>query len=194
MAMNCPTARTGKFLSGVFLLLALSGCSSLLPVAENTVKGPWSSFSEAIQVFEKIHPYQTTRVELVAMGLDPETNPNITILNYSDVIRRFVPPATIEGYQLPPGVRDCIQSHTECRGFEIDQRTVKRDRHGNFWLDFLNFKRRTHVYGWTFRAVLLMKQDVVIYKITGGQPFLEEDEERRNPLGPFQEMNSILLR
>jgi hypothetical protein len=194
MAMNCPTARTGKFLGGVFLLLALSGCSSLLPVAENTVKGPWSSFSEAIQVFEKIHPYQTTRVELVAMGLDPETNPNITILNYSDVIRRFVPPATIEGYQLPPGVRDCIQSHTECRGFEIDQRTVKRDRHGNFWLDFLNFKRRTHVYGWTFRAVLLMKQDVVIYKITGGQPFLEEDEERRNPLGPFQEMNSILLR
>jgi hypothetical protein len=194
MAMNCPTARTGKFLGGVLLLLALSGCSSLLPVAENTVKGPWSSFSEAIQVFEKIHPYQTTRVELVAMGLDPETNPNITILNYSDVIRRFVPPATIEGYQLPPGVRDCIQSHTECRGFEIDQRTVKRDRHGNFWLDFLNFKRRTHVYGWTFRAVLLMKQDVVIYKITGGQPFLEEDEERRNPLGPFQEMNSILLR
>jgi hypothetical protein len=192
--MNCPTARTGKFLGGVLLLLALSGCSSLLPVAENTVKGPWSSFSEAIQVFEKIHPYQTTRVELVAMGLDPETNPNITILNYSDVIRRFVPPATIEGYQLPPGVRDCIQSHTECRGFEIDQRTVKRDRHGNFWLDFLNFKRRTHVYGWTFRAVLLMKQDVVIYKITGGQPFLEEDEERRNPLGPFQEMNSILLR
>ena len=179
-----------------FLLWAaglLSGCAGLLPDAKNIVEGPWKSFEEARETFSRIIPYQTTRSELHAVGLDPLKNPNITVLNYSDVIRRFVPPGGVDGYSLDPGVMDCISVRTDCQGFEIDQKVLRRDRYGNFWLDFFNFNRKTLTTGWEFSAVWLIKGDVVVYKLIGGKPQVREDETKRNPLGPFQGLDTLRL-
>lgn len=81
-----------------------------------------------------------------------------------------------------------------CRGFEIDQRVVKRDRYGSFWMDFLGFKRKVDVTGWHFRGMVLIKDQLVVYKLVGGQPMIHELEHSTNPLGPFQGVGESTLR
>lgn len=166
--------------------LLISACSTLLPEGKGEVEGPWQSYAEAEQVFKKIIPHQTSVADLKQLKLDPLSNPNISILNYSDVLRRFVPGASIDTAQLESGVRECLKAFSACSGYEIDHRVIQRKRYGNFLADFLNFKRKVDIVGWRFNAVLLIKDGIVIYKLTGGQPAIHEHEESLNPLGPLQ--------
>lgn len=168
------------------LCLSLTGCSGLLPRGDAAVEGPWQSFDDAQETFDQIVPYQTTVADLKALKLDPHTYPNISILSYSDVLRRFVPSPSINADDLDAGVRECIAAKAVCQGLEVDHHSIKRKRVGSFWLDFLNFKRHTDVTGWRFNGVLLIKGDLVVYKLIGGQPHIREQEETRNPLGPLQ--------
>ena len=193
--LRCMTL-SGRLLKtslAVGLAALLSGCAALLPASDTEVIGPWRSFADAQKVFQSIQPYKTTRTDLKSMGLDLETHPNITLLNYSDVIRRFVPPVTVDGYRIDKGVADCIASNHHCRAYEIDHKSLKRDRYGNFWADFFNFRRLTKTTGWTFNAVVLLKDDVVVYALTGGQPLVQENESKKNPLGPLQGVDTVDL-
>jgi hypothetical protein len=183
-----------KILVSAAVCLCLVGCSSLLPRGNHAVQGPWNSFEDAQQAFDKITPYQTRVADLKGLGLDPVSTPNITLLNYSDVVIRFIPSPAINPDTLDAGVRDCIQAQTTCRGFEIDQRHIKRTRTGNFWPDFLNFRRQTDVTGWHFKGTLLIKNDVVVYKLIGGQPMIREMEYSKNPLGPLQGIGESTVR
>jgi len=172
--------------ASVLLAAVLAACSSMLPRGEQLTYSPWQSFAEAQQAFDGIVPHQTTVAELKQMKLDPKANPNITILNYSDVLRRFLPSPSINSNDLDPGVQECIKARSACEGYELNQQTIKRKRYGSFLADLLNFRRKTDVSGYRFNGVLLIKQGVVIYKLTGGQPAIHEYEESVNPLGPFQ--------
>ena len=167
-------------------VLLLAGCGALLPRGESVAESPWRNYDEAQQTFNKIVPYQTTAQDLKALKLDPLQNPNITLLNYSDVLRRFIPSPATNMQDLDAGVQDCIRAKSACRGYEVDQKSVKRQRYGNFWADFLNFKRKVDIVGWRFNGVILLRNGVVVYKLTGGQPAIHEHEENKNPLGPFQ--------
>jgi hypothetical protein len=170
----------------VACLVFLTGCSSLLPRAKLVTEGPWQSYLEAQQTFDKIIPNQSTIEDLKTLKLDPGSNPNITILTYSDVIRRFIPSPSVNESDLAPGVKTCITAQAACKGYEVIQKLSKRTRFGGFWADFLNFKRKVDVTGWSFTGVILIKNDVVIYTLAGGQPNIQELEENVNPLGPFQ--------
>lgn len=181
------------WLAIILFPLCLGGCSSLLPKGETETEGPWQTFWEAQQTFDKIIPHQTTIEELKQLNLDPSSNPNVTILNYSDVLRRFIPSPSINAHDLDPGVLECIAAKTACKGYEIDQRVMKRKRYGNFWADVLNFERKVDIAGWRFNGVILIKDNLVVYKLTGGQPAIREREENRNPLGPFQGFGERLL-
>jgi hypothetical protein len=165
----------------------LAGCGALLPRAESVAESPWQSFQEAQQAFDSIVPYQTTVEDLRQLKLDPLQYPNITLLNYSDVLRRFIPSPSTNTRDLDPGVQDCISAKSACKGYEVDQKTMKRRRYGNFLADFLNFKRKVDIAGWRFNGVILIRDGIVVYKLTGGQPAIHELEESRNPLGPLQE-------
>lgn len=175
-------------------VLALAGCSSLLPNQEAIVEGPWQSFQEAQQTFDKVIPYKTTVQELQQLRLDPGANPNVIILNYSDILRRFVPSTAIDGFELEKGVQDCLVAKATCKGYEINHKSIIRKRYGNFWADFMNFRRKTNITGWHFNGVVLIKDNVVIYKLTSGQPVIREFEESNNPLGPFQGTGESMLR
>jgi len=170
----------------IFLPVILAACASLLPRARTSTVGPWQNYHEAQQAFDKIVPYQTTLEDLKTLRLDPASNPNITILNYSDVIRRFIPSPSVSAEDLAPGVRECILAKGACNGYEIVQQSNIRKRYGNFWADFLNFKRKVEITGWSFSGVILVKDNVVIYTLAGGQPAIYTLEESRNPLGPLQ--------
>ncbi len=175
-----------RSMAGAVLPVVLAGCSALLPTSEAVTDSPWQSFEEAQQTFDRIVPYQTTVDDLKQMKLDPAANPNITILNYSDVLRRFIPSPSIDAKDLDTGVQECIAAKTVCRGYEVEQRSTKRDRYGNFWLDLLNFNRKVDIVGWRFNGVLLLRDGTVVYKLTGGQPQIHEHEETTQPLGPLQ--------
>jgi hypothetical protein len=162
------------------------GCAPLLPKAETITEGPWQSYWDAQQTFDKIVPRETTVEALKQLNLDPAANPNVAILNYSDVLRRFIPNPTINVTDIDVGVQECIAAKTACKGYELDQRVTRRKRYGNFWTDFLNFQRKVDVVGWRFNGIILIKDGLVIYKLTGGQPTIHEREEVRNPLGPLQ--------
>lgn len=171
----------------------VSGCSTLLPSSKNVTASPWQSYREAQLTFDKIIPGQTTELELKTLQLDPEAHPNIAILNYSDVVRRFMPHASISFDDLDAAVRECISAKIVCKGFEISQNIVHRNRDGNFFADILGFTRATQITGWEFNGLLLLKNGVVIYKLTGGKPSIAQHEESHNPLGPVQAIGQKLL-
>lgn len=172
----------------------VAGCSSLLPKSESITDSPWQSFEEAQRAFIQIVPHRTTVTDLRRLKLDPASNPNIAILNYSDVLRRFVPSPSVDASVLDAGVQECVRAATRCQGYEVDHRTLRRKRYGNFWADILNFRRKTEVIGWRFNAVLLIVDDVVVYKLIGGQPVIHEHEESNNPLGPLQGAGEAIFR
>jgi hypothetical protein len=176
------------------ILLCVGGCSALLPRGNTVIDGPWDNYESAEQTFEKIVPYQTSVDDLKGFGLALRSTPNITVLNYSDVLRRFLPSPAINPDDLDSGVKDCIAAKTACQGFEIDQRAIKRVRVGNFWADWLNFKRKTDVTGWHFRGMLLVRDNIVVYKLVGGQPLIHEMEGNDNPLGPLQGSGDAAVR
>jgi hypothetical protein len=183
----------GRLLAGIAVMCLLSGCGALLPRSQVVSNSPWQSYQEARQTFDKIIPGKTTFADLRDLQLDPEANPNMTILNYSDVLRRFVVGPSMQASELDAGVRECLAAKTVCSGYEVEQKMMVRQRNGNFWADFTNFRRSTGITGWRFNGLLLVKDNIVVYKLTGGQPSIQESEENRNPLGPLQGMGESRL-
>jgi hypothetical protein len=165
----------------------------MLPRSEETTASAWATYLEAQKTFDQIEPGKTTVAELKKMSLDPATNPNIAILNYSDVLRRFLFSQAVSLADLDQGVRECVNAKTLCRGYEVDQKLVKKQRNGNFWLDVLGFSRETHTAGWRFNGLVLLKGDVVVYKLTGGQPAIQEQQNSHTPLGPVQSLAGRFL-
>lgn len=177
------TWRTASVLLGCLICAA---CTSMLPRSKEATASPWQSYEDAQSTFDAIVPGMTTVQELKYLSLDPVTNPNIAILNYSDVLRRFLMNQSVSLSDLDEGVRECVTAKVLCKGYEIDQRSIRKHRNGSFWLDFLGFKKETQIAGWRFQGLILLKNGVVVYKLSGGQPAIMQQEETQNPLGPIQ--------
>ena len=184
--------RPASALTWCVTLCLLAGCTGLLPKSREVTASPWQTYREAQRTFDLIVPGKTTSADLRELMVDPETMPNIAILNYSDVLRRFMLNQSVTLSDLDHGVQECVMARTVCRGYEINQRLVQKQRNGSFWLDLFGFKRETHIEGWRFNGLILLKDDVVIYKLTGGQPVIQESEHTQNPLGPVQSIGSKL--
>lgn len=172
--------------------LFLHGCGGLLPRSDQSVNVTWSSFDEAKTAFDRIEPGVTTVSELGALGFDPYTSPNTTILTYLDLIKYFMPNPSMRLDDLDPAVRDCISARDACRGFRVSAGEKHSKRHGNVVLDLFNFRRRAAQTGWQFTALLLAHDDRITYKLWGGQPKLDGHTDRRNPLGPLQSLDDVL--
>jgi len=173
-------------LLSLFIILYLSACSNLLPKEKAITVGIWDSYEEAQSTFDKITPYYTTLDELRTLNLSAEVNSNVSILTYADITSRFINGLAIDGYEIDSGVKDCILAKTSCTGYEINESFLSSKRYGNFWADLLNFKRKTDIRGWRFNGIILVNDQVVIYKLSSGQPSIHEKKEKNNPLGPLQ--------
>jgi hypothetical protein len=184
---------TRRLIAVAALCLAAPGCSALLPSSKQATASPWKSYQEAELTFDKVIPGVTTEAQLRELQLEPGTNPNIAILNYSEVLMRFMPHASISIADLDTGVRQCISAKTGCKGYEIKQSTVHKNRNGNFIADVLGFSKSTHITGWKFNGLLLIREGLVIYKLTGGQPAIAQLEEDNNPLGPVQSLGGSIF-
>ena len=159
----------------------------MLPGSSAVVDGNWQSYADAQKAFEAIKPHETTRFQLQALKIDPYSSPNVAVLNYADVARRFLPDSgAVSINDLDVGIQACLRAKTACTGMQVHQTGKTSQRDGNFLSDTLGFRRHTETLGWNFDGLILLDNDVVIYKLIGGQPAIREHAEERNPLGPLQ--------
>jgi len=175
--------------------LALSGCSSLLPQTKETsgpAGGGWKSYQDAQSAFDRIEPGKTTASELVAMQLDPKTNPNVALLPRYELLQRFVVNQSVTMADLDQGVRECLEARDQCRALEVNQTATQTKRTGNAALDMAKLYRETHTSGWRFCGLVLVKDGVVVYKLTSGQPGIHEIAENTDALGPLQVLSAKL--
>lgn len=183
--------RHGKWLLSLALIL-LSSCSSMLPRAHNE-SSPFRTFEEAQQAIDGLIPLQSNVASLTKLGIDPIQQPNTVILTQSDIVRRFVPSALLKREDLDPGILACLEARDTCRGWEVTATRIAKERTGSFLADFTNFSRRTETTGWRFNALILLVNDVVVYRTWGGQPNVNEVDITTNPLGPLQDIGAAIV-
>jgi hypothetical protein len=169
-----------------------TGCRNLLPSDSNRSQTRWKSYEEAQAAFDKIKPHATTREELKEFGFDPKTTPNIKVLTYLDLIRRFLPNSSVTMADLHPDVRQCIEAKDACQVYELELAITHGKRYGNLFADMFGFKKKNHITGWDIKMLVLVKDDVVAYKLRSGEPHIDRYEKKVKPLGPFQDMEGVV--
>jgi hypothetical protein len=187
--------KPAKLILRACLLLSvfwLAACSSMLPRAR-TVSSPFQTFEEARAAIESLTPMQSHVSALTTMGINPVQQPNMLILTHADVVRRFLPSGLLRREDLDPGVLACLDARAACRGWEITAARIFKARTGNFLADFTNFYRRSETTGWRFNALVLLVDDLVVYRAWGGQPKVHDIEINNNPLGPLQDMGPAII-
>lgn len=172
-------------------VIVTAGCTALLPTGKEVTRSPWKSFDEAKLAFDKVIPSQTTTRQLKSLGFDLYSTPNIKVLNYLDIATAV---QSIKNEDLDPGFQKCLHARNNCRAYEMEPKDIRNKRYGNFWLDILNFRRKTRGSGWRFKALFIVVDDIVVEKLWSGNPIIDEDRDVKNPLGPFQDAGSLLPR
>lgn len=187
ISCRCAAPRPARVAALLLAASILGACADLLPRSKTEVEATWNSFEEAKAAIDAIKPHNTTTADLRAAGLDPYTNPNVELLNYSDILRRFPLAGPIA--KIDAGLRECMEAGKLCMGYSIDVRKSHKERVGPFLLDLLSFRRETISTGWTFNAIVLLVDDHVVYSLYGGKPSISEMEKTVEPLGPLQDWN-----
>ena len=169
-------------------------CSTtvLLPRQQKVVVTPWNSFEEAKSAFDQVTPYQTKKDELEKLGFAPQGTPNIRILNYLDIMERFMPNQSITTEDLAPPLQECLADEEHCMAYEIIIRKFDSQRFGNVFLDLFNFRRKTAISGWEFKALIVLEDSLVVYKLSSGTPHTDELDDAKNPLGPLQSPDRLI--
>jgi len=152
----------------------------------------WQKYEDAERTFAGIVPGRTTAAELKDLKLDPSSNPSVSVLHPWQVRERFMPNALVTLEDLDQGVRECVTAREHCRAYEVNYLATQSRRNGNAALDILRLYRETHTAGWRFNGLILMKDDVVVYTLTAGQPKIHQVEEKQDYLGPVQALASKL--
>ena len=180
-----------------FLLLLLgffaTGCSSLFPSGDTTTVSRWRTFESARADFDRIEPRRTTVADLKVLGYDPFTTPNVKILTYLEIQNRFLSNPSIRKEDLPESIRESLDAKDRTYAYELDLNVVQTKRHGNLFLDMTGFRKKTQETGWSFRALIVVKDEMVVYKLCSGEPHVQRYLGTKKPLGPLQDVEGLLL-
>ena len=175
-------------------MVLTAGCKSMFSHSESSTVSRWKSYDDANVAFEKIAPNRTTVKDLRTLGFDPQVSPNVKILTYVDIVKTFIPNPAIQKEDLPDAVRECIKAKENGRAYLVELRDVQERRHGNLFLDVFGFVRRTHESGWEFKGLILIKGDLVMYKLSSGEPQVSREDTKIKPLGPLQELDNTVTK
>lgn len=189
-------SRRGGRIRRVALALAtacvLAGCKALLPTGAAQAPLPWNDYDAAVEAMRLVVPRVSTRADVHRQGIDPRSNPSVLILNYTDLLQRLPAATGVPLDKLDKGIADCLLAGIRCTGYQITVRQVKSRHVGNFWLDMFNFRRQVVTTGWSFTALIIFVDDVVVFALSAGQPKIEDEQISRNPLGPLQGLGESL--
>lgn len=175
------------------LTVMTSGCASMFVSGRSSVQTGWQSFEAAHDAFKQVVPGTTRKDQLAALGFDPFVNPNVRVLSYLDVQNRFLPNTSIRLADLPEPVREFLAARERSLAYEVDVTVTRSKRHGNLFLDVFSFNRKTEETGWSFKALVLLNGEQVVYKLWSGQPRLLTFQQKKRPLGPLQELEASIV-
>jgi hypothetical protein len=170
---------------------SLGGCASwgVLPSTTENTQTPFQTYRSAEDAFNQVKPFVTTTRELKVRGFDPYSTPNIRVLNYLDLLPRFLPQQSMKADDLDPAVQACLTAREKCQGWLAEPSISAKDRTGNVALDVLGFERETTSTGWKASMLLLVQNGVVVYKLWSGTPSILEVKTEKKPLGPLQDLS-----
>jgi hypothetical protein len=168
------------------MVLGLGACSSLLPRGSTDTPTGFGNFEEAQAAAQRVIPMETREAELAKLGFDPAAGANVVLVPYPEIVGRLAPNPGVPFELLDPGIRQCIEAQTACRGYVFHFERTDRRREGGFWSDFLNLRRTTYVRGWWFDALIVVRDGKVLFRNFAGQARTDKVEKQVNPLGPFQ--------
>ena len=180
-------------LLAIFGLVALGGCSALLPRSRAEDISPFQSYDAAREALESVVPYRTTLEDLKTLGFDVQASANVQQVPYPQWVAVLAHP-NVPLDRADVGIRDCVAAEQACQSYIFRFGNLEQERRGSFVADFLNFRRITLTHGWRFEGVMLVRDGVVLFRNHGGQPNIELIEDRRNPLGPLQNVGESALR
>lgn len=192
-SMQRASMRTLILAFFTFVFFAVSGCGSLLPKGSHSVTSPWNTYLEVKAAFDNITIARTTITELKALGFDPLNTPNMRIITYIDIMQRFLVNPSIKKEDLDEGIQNCIKARTACTAYEVDLQQTSYKRYGNVITDLFTFTRKTRMSGWKFNAIIVIVNDAVVYKVSGGTPYIDVDDNKKKPLGPLQNIGDAPL-
>ena len=171
--------------------LLLSGCSSLLPSSHEVSISPWQNYSAVKATYDQVVPHKTTMRQLSDNGFNFSSTPNVKILNYLDIAAAT---QSIKWDYLDMDLQRCLEAKNKCQGYEFEPRDIRSKNYGNFLLDLFNFRRKIRQSGWSFKALFIVVDDTVIYKLWSGMPNIETNKDFKNPLGPLQDPSRLVYR
>ena len=178
------------FTSMLILLALCAGCGTLLPSSTDLTSSKWKTYQQAENTVSKIIPNKTTTADLKGLGIDFKKTPNLEQLTYLDVMERFKLDSTVfNNLKLPPGIQRALNMHEKCRAYELTLDSTNSKRIGSFWKDILGFHQISKQTGWSFKALIVMVDDTVIYVLHSGSPRIDTIQSRKKPLGPFQSID-----
>jgi hypothetical protein len=169
--------------------LIVSGCAALLPRSSSVTKSPWKSYKEVVSAYDKVVPNTSTINDIRKLGFDIYSTPNLKILSYVDIAFAT---QSLKKDEVSSGIGACLRAQSMCNGYVFEPQVVNYKRYGNFWLDVLNFKRKTKETGWKYKATYLVVDNIVVDKFWSGEPQVDHDREAVNPLGPLQEIGNFV--
>ena len=109
-------------------------------------------------------------------------------------MERFKLDSTVfNNVKLPPGMKEALEMHEKCKGYELTLEHLNKKRVGSFWKDMLAFEQVTHKTGWSFQALIVMVEDTVVYVLYSGSPKINKKESNKQPLGPLQGIDAGTL-
>jgi hypothetical protein len=166
-----------------------SGCAALLPHSSSVTQSPWKSYKEVVDAYNSVVINKSTATDIKKLGFNIYSTPNLKILSFVDIA---VATSMLKRKDMGSGISTCLKVRDQCSGYIFEPQIAKTDRVGNFWLDILNFKRKTNESGWKFKATFLVVDSVIVEKFWYGEPLINLDKTIINPLGPFQEIGNII--
>ena len=160
----------------------------LLPSEHDETSSDFLTYEDAMTAFECIVVDSTNTDELKALGFDLSNGNNIEILTYTDVVSIFLANPNLTVNDIPSGILRCLRAQSGCKAYRYNIRNITERRYGNFFIDVLEFRKRTRTTGWEFNALLVIVDNVVVYSSYSGLPNINKTEVEKNPLGPLNDL------
>jgi len=172
-------------------LLTLAGCGGLLPDQQIQTASPFQSYDQVVDSFNQIVPGMTNAQDLPNLGFDPKTA-NVDVLSYVDVEGRFLQAPGLNWDHLDPAVQACIRAQLYCTGYVFHPSHTSAKRLGALVPDVLGFERITRSTRWSADVTLLVMNGRVVHKVFSGTPRAENLDDRKQPLGPLQDLGGAI--
>jgi hypothetical protein len=172
-------------------LVVLAGCGGLLPDQQVQSASPFQSYDQVVESFNQIVPGMTNAQDLPNLGFDPRTA-NVDVLSYVDIETRFLQAPGLRWDHLDPAVQACIRAEAYCNGYVFHPSHSSNKRLGAVVPDLLGFERITRSVRRSADVTLLVMNGRVVHKVFSGTPRSENVDDRKQPLGPVQDLGGVI--